>query len=197
MAGEVSSITIVEIVATVANLLYIIFLIKEKIVCWSFGIAGSLLSIYLFVETRLYSEAVLYGLYVGLGCWGWLRWHQRLEIDNNPIIQWPLQFHWWALLLGSIISLGLGYAVHTYSDAERPLLDAFTTIFSLLATYLEITKVLETWIYWLILNVVTMWLYHDRALDIYAVLIGCYSILSVWGFLKWRRAYRLQSSISR
>ena len=194
MTGEFSSILMIEIVATFANLLYLIFLIREKIICWSFGIAGSLLSIYLFVDARLYSEAFLYGFYVAMGCWGWLRWHRRLEANNNPIIRWPVNFHWWALLLGSITSVLLGYAVHSYSDAERPLLDAFTTVFSLLATYLEIAKVLETWIYWLILNLVSVWLYHDRALDIYAVLIGCYSVLSVWGFLSWRRVYRSQGT---
>ncbi len=194
MADALSLITIVEIVATIANLLYIIFLIREKIICWSFGIAGSLLSIYLFVDARLYSEAFLYGFYVVMGCWGWLRWHQRLETDNNPIVRWPLNLHWCALLLGSIISVGLGYAVYHYSDAERPLLDAFTTVFSLFATYLEIAKVLETWVYWLILNLVSVWLYHDRALDIYAVLIGCYSVLSIWGFVSWRRVYQLQSN---
>jgi nicotinamide mononucleotide transporter len=194
MADALSLITIIEIVATTANLFYIIFLIREKIICWSFGIAGSLLSIYLFLDARLYSEAFLYGFYVAMGCWGWLRWHQRLETDNNPIVRWPLNLHWCALLLGSIISVGLGSAVYHYSDAERPLLDAFTTVFSLFATYLEIAKVLETWVYWLILNVVSIWLYHDRALDIYAILIGCYSVLSIWGFVSWRRVYRLQSN---
>ena len=73
MTGEFSSILMIEIVATFANLLYLIFLIREKIICWSFGIAGSLLSIYLFVDARLYSEAFLYGFYVAMGCWGWLR----------------------------------------------------------------------------------------------------------------------------
>ena len=79
-----------------------------------------------------------------------------------------------------------------YSDAERPLFDAFTTIFSFLGTYMEITKVLEAWIYWLIINLASVWLYHDRSLDLYAVLIGCYSLLSVWGFIRWRRTFNAQ-----
>jgi nicotinamide mononucleotide transporter len=194
MTGDISTLLIVEILATAANLIYIVFLIREKIICWSFGIAGSILSIYLFVDAKLYSEAVLYGFYAIMGCWGWIQWHKRIEADNNPVVRWSLSFHWWALLLGSIVALGLGYGAHNFSDAERPLVDAFTTVFSLLATYMEINKVLETWVYWLILNLVSIWLYHDRALDIYAVLIGCYGLLSVWGFLSWRRAYRLQST---
>ena len=67
--------------------------------------------------------------------------------------------------------------------------------FSFLGTYLEITKVLEVWIYWLLINLASVWLYHDRDLEIYAALIGCYSVLSVWGFIRWRRTYLAQLAV--
>lgn len=196
MEGEVSTALIVEILATAANLLYVIFLIREKIICWAFGIIGCSLSIYLFIDAQLYSEAFLYGFFVAMACWGWVRWHKRIEIDANPVTKWPAIFHWWAILLGSILALCLGYAVQNYSDGERPLVDAFTTSFSVLATYMEITKVMEAWIYWLFINLASVWLYHDRSLDIYAVLIGFYSVLSVWGFLSWRKTYQSQQESS-
>lgn len=194
MVTELSTALIVEMVATAANLLYIVFLIREKIICWFFGIVGSALSIYLFVDARLYSEAFLYGFYAALGCWGWIRWHRRLEADNNPVITLSARFHWWAALIGSIVALGVGYTVQHYSDAERPIIDAFTTLFSLLATYMEVTKVLEAWIYWLLINLTSVWLYHDRSLDIYAALIGLYGILSVWGYFSWRQTYLAQQT---
>jgi len=192
MTGELSTALIVEILATTANLIYIVFLIKEKIICWPFGIVGSALSVYLFMDARLYSEALLYLFYAMMGCWGWLRWHRRLEQDDNPVIRWHLNFHSRAIVLTCAAALGLGYSAQYFTDAERPFFDAFTTAFSFLATYMEITKVLETWIYWIILNLASIWLYQDRDLDIYAVLIGFYSVLSVWGFISWRKAYRAQ-----
>jgi nicotinamide mononucleotide transporter len=192
MNGIVSAMTMVEILATVASLAYIILLIREKIACWSFGIVGSLLSIYLFIDARLYSEAVLYLFYAGMGVWGWMRWHRMLENNDNPVTRWRLEYHVRAIVIASIVALGLGYSVQSYTDAERPLFDAFTTIFSFLGTYLEITKVMEAWIYWLILNLASVWLYHDRSLDIYAALIGLYSVLSIWGFISWRKTYLLQ-----
>ena len=192
MTGELSAALVIEILATTANLVFIILLIREKILCWPFGIAGSLLSIYLFVDARLYSEAFLYMFYALMGVWGWLRWHRQLEKNNNPIIRWDIARHLRILLVGSAVALGLGVSVQFFSDAERPLFDAFTTTFSFIATYMEITKVLEAWGYWLILNLASIWLYQDRNLDIYAVLIGIYSIMSVWGFVTWQRAYRQQ-----
>lgn len=194
MTGELSAAQLIEILATTGNLIYIVLLIKEKIICWSFGIAGSALSVYLFMDAKLYSEALLYTFYALMGCWGWIRWHRQLAENNNPIIKWYFTAHCKAIVLGCAIALGLGYSAQYFTDAQRPFFDAFTTVFSFLATYLEITKVLETWIYWIILNLASIWLYHDRNLDIYAVLIGFYSVLSVWGFISWSKVYRAQVS---
>lgn len=192
MGGEFFTASIVEILATAAGLAYVVLLIREKVACWLFGIAGSLLSIYLFIDVRLYSGAFLHLFYAAMGVWGWVRWHSHLQSDNNPVIRWRFQHHLRAIVIACVIALGLGYSVQFHSDAERPVFDAFTTIFSFLCTYLEITKVMEAWLYWLVINLASVWLYHDRNLDIYAALIGLYSVLSIWGFLSWRQTYQSQ-----
>jgi nicotinamide mononucleotide transporter len=184
----------IEILATLAGLIYIIFMIRENIICWPFGIIGSLLSVYLFLDARLYSESVLYVFYAVMGLWGWLRWHRREEQADNPVIRWALRAHLRSIAVAVLLAMGLGFTTSAFTDAQRPFFDATTTVFSFLATYLEIAKVLETWIYWFLINLATIWLYHDRDLDIYAVLIGIYSVLSVVGFVRWRQSYRAQST---
>ena len=114
---------IVELLATGANLLYIILLIREKIACWAFGIAGSLLSIYLFIDVRLYSEAFLYFFYAVMGVWGWLHWHRGIELGSNPVIRWRCSYHLRAITMACVVAIGLGYTVQFYSDAERPVFD--------------------------------------------------------------------------
>jgi nicotinamide mononucleotide transporter len=187
-----STMLVVEILATCASLLYIILMVRENIACWAFGISSSLLSIYLFIDVRLYSEAVLYGFYAVMGAWGWMRWHKRMEVDHNPVVSWRVDLHLRAIVFGVLLALGLGYVMYNFSDAERPVFNAFTTVFSVFGTFLEINKVLEAWIYWLVINLASVWLYHDRDLDIYAALIGCYSMLSVWGYWRWRQTYQTQ-----
>jgi nicotinamide mononucleotide transporter len=190
MPTEWPSALVIEILATTANLIFVIFMIRENIICWFFGIVGSLLSIYLFIGAKLYSEAFLYFFYVLFGIWGWIRWHRRQEQDSNPVSKWSVASHIRALLGASALALGLGYIALSLTDAQRPFIDAFTTAFSFLATYLEVAKVLDAWIYWILINLASIWLYHDRSLDIYAVLIGVYALLSVWGYISWNRAYR-------
>ncbi|MEH6585929.1 MAG: nicotinamide riboside transporter PnuC [Halioglobus sp.] len=188
--------TWIEIFATLSGLIYIIFLIRENIICWPFGIAGSLLSIYLFIDGKLYSEAFLYFYYVVMGGWGWIRWSQRDAINDNPVVRYALPTHGGIIVLSSLGAVALGTFFSTYTDAQRPYIDAFTTMFSFAATYMEVKKVLETWFYWIVLNLASIWLYMDRSLDIYAALICVYAVMSVWGLIQWTRVYRQQPGVS-
>ena len=184
--------TIIEVLATGASLIYVVLLIRERVSCWPFGIAGSLLSIYVFIETRLYSEAMLYAFYVGMGLWGWVRWTARANAGSHPVTRLSTQANAVLIAVSLAFGLTLGHLLATFTDAERPLIDAMTTSFSFAATFLEVRKTLDAWIYWMLINVVTIWLYQDRALDIYAALMGIYAVLSVLGFIRWRKAYRNQ-----
>lgn len=191
---ELTQPLVLEALATTAGLVYIVLLIRENILCWPFAIAGSVLSVLLFTDAQLYSEAILYLFYALMGIWGWLRWQRREAAHDNPVSLWLVRYHLRAIVIGSLCALGLGYLMQTYTAAERPVFDAFTTCFSFLATYLEIAKVLEAWVYWTLLNLASIWLYHDRNLDIYAVLIGIYGVLSVVGFVSWLSSWRAQQA---
>ncbi len=182
--------TLVEIAATLCGLVYILFMIRERIICWPFGIAGSLLSVYLFVDSRLYSEAILYFFYVVMGFWGWQRWARREALADNPVVHYSFARHLPLIAISLLGSYALGWFFHTYTDAARPWVDATTTVFSFTATYLEVKKVLETWLYWIVLNAVSIWLYADRSLDIYAALIVVYTLLSFWGLIQWWLVWR-------
>ena len=188
--------TLLEWLATAASLLYIVLLIREKIACWFFGILSSALSVYLFIGVQLYSQAVLFVFYALMGVWGWVRWHTRDAAHHNPVIRWRLGIHLRNCAIAGVLALGVGFAMAQFTDAERPLFDAFTTVFSFLGTWLEISKVLEAWLFWLVINLASVWLYHDRDLDIYAALIGVYSVMSIWGFIQWRKVFLTQSAAS-
>ena len=186
--------TVIELIATLFGLLYVVLLIRERVLAWPFGIAGSLLSIYLFIDARIYSEALLYSYYVLMGAWGWARWHKKVAANNNPVVRYSAVQHLAVISIACGFALALGSFFDYNTDAQRPYFDALTTAFSFAATYMEVKKVLETWLYWIVINIASIWLYQDRDLDIYATLIGVYGLLSVWGFIRWLHIYRGQQS---
>lgn len=181
---------ILEIVSVLFNLAFLFFLIKEKLVCWLFGILGSLIGVYLFYETKLYSEAILYTFYVVIGFYGYYLWGHGKNLRRDfEISQWTLSRHVKAIMLSIVLSLLLGYYFDNFTDAEKTYLDAFTTIFSFLASYMEAKKILSAWIFWIILNGVSIYLYFSKGLNIYALLALVYFVISFYGYSAWKRKY--------
>jgi len=184
---------ILEILGVVLNLIFVILLLRQNIWCWAFGIAGSFVSIALFVDAKLYSEAILYSYYVGIGVYGWVRW-KGADNTGIPVIVWKSVKHLKAILLGVVLSYGLGYYFSHFTDAKSPFIDATSTIFSFIASYLEAQKVLATWLYWVVLNLVSIGLYYSRGLNFYAGFSAVLTVLSVVGFIQWRKDFLQQKS---
>ncbi|MEM9339106.1 MAG: nicotinamide riboside transporter PnuC [Bacteroidota bacterium] len=176
----------VEIGATVSSLGYLILLIRQNSWCWPLAIVSGLLSSYLFVETKLYAESILYGYYVMIACYGWWNWSRPKA--PLKVSTWKGKFHGMAIAIGIVLSVALGTVFGTYTDADKPYLDATTTIFSFLASILEARKILSGWIYWIVINGVTVGLYFSKSLDIYAGLMVGYFVLSIVGYLNWKKA---------
>lgn len=191
------------------SLTFLILLIQENKWCWPFGIVSSALSIYLFYEFKLYSEAVLYLFYVLFGIYGWYVWsgkHTKTSQQDTdaildfkeakkanfiPVSSWAWAKHIPILTGGIVCSYLLALFFKTQTDAERTYVDATTTIFSLIATYMEAHKVFSSWIFWILINGTSIWLYYDRGLPVYAGLMLIYFGVSIYGFFDWGKKAKL------
>ncbi len=92
------------------------------------------------------------------------------------------------------LSAGSGLALQYWTDAALPFLDSFTTWGSVLTTWMVARKILENWLYWLLIDSVSIYLYLDRGLTLTAVLFLAYLIIALFGYRQWLQNYRLQSS---
>ncbi|GAB5552313.1 MAG: nicotinamide riboside transporter PnuC [Saprospiraceae bacterium] len=177
-----------EVAAVICGLIYVILVTKENIWCWFWGGLNALLSIYLFVEIQLYAESILYAYYFIAAIYGWYAWKYAKRVsDHHGIIEWPWQKHLFLILAGFGLSYLLYLLLSNYTDAQMPLVDAHTTIFSFLATYLVTRKVLSNWLYWIVIDAISVWLYVSRGIELYAFLMFIYTIIAVLGYFQWRK----------
>ncbi len=182
-----------EVGAVLAGIVYVVLAARENIWCWFFGIIGSGLSIYLFLESRLYAEAFLYLYYVAAGFYGWYAWtHGRQPDDSLAISRWDARRHLICLLGGVVLSLMLALVLRRFTDAQMPILDAHTTIFSFLATFMATRKILENWIYWIVIDSFSVYLYSSRDLYLYALLMLVYTGIAWYGYRSWKKAFQGQ-----
>jgi len=183
----------IEIVSAICNLIYIILLMKEKIACWAFGIVGSLLGILVLINLKLYSESILYAFYVIIGIYGWYVWSTQGNEKDFLISRWTPKKNGIAIFIGAILSFLLGYFFYKNTDANIPFLDASTTSFAFIASYMQAHKILSNWIFWIVINGVTIGLYFNRSLYFYGGVTIVYFIAAILGFLEWNRKYKIQS----
>ena len=177
--------SVIEIIAVVFSILYVILAAKENIWCWFCAAISVLLYIYICFSAQLFLETGLQGFYFIMAIYGYLQWNRpRKEIN---ISTWSLQRHLIIFGVGIIVSLLLGKLFEIYTDAAMPIIDSFTTIFSLITTYMVTKKILENWIYWIIIDIVSVYLYFSRDLQLTAGLFTAYTIVAVFGYLSWKK----------
>lgn len=187
---QILATSLMEWVIVVCGFAYLILITKKNSWGWPFAIIGSTLSMYLFFKANYYLETFLSFFYLVMGVWGWFTWSNTKKSSttgNVKIIRWKTSHHLLNIGLSTLLTLVFGYYFDTYTDQARPYLDAFTTIFSLAATFMVTQKVLENWIYWIIIDLVSIELYAYRDLYLLATQMGIYSILAVYGYIQWRK----------
>ncbi len=170
------------------GVVYIILATRRSAWCWPAGIISSCLGVVLFIQVKIYAEALLFGYYVVVGFYGWWNWLKgRSPSGSISVGTLSSLSHLNLLVLGYAGTAGLYFVLKVHTDAAMPLLDSFTTIFSFIATWLTARKVLENWIYWMVINAFSIYLYTSRGLEVFTALSVLYTVLSVYGYIQWSR----------
>ena len=189
----IKATSLIEWFAVVSTIIYVILVAKRLIICWLFACIGSGLFVYLCYEGNLYIESILQLFYVIMAVVGWLSW-KKSELKDNTIVKWKMNSHLLNVAISGVLAFILGYLFENYSNQANPYIDAFTTLYSLSATYMVTKKILGNWIYWIIIDLVSIYLYAQRDYNLTAVQYGLFTILAVFGFFAWRKEYKTQKA---
>lgn len=184
-----------ETVAVVLSIAYLLLAMKENSLCWYCAFFSTAIYVWIFGDVSLYMESALNIYYMLMAIYGWYQWqrggqdHAGLEISR-----WSLTNHCLAvvaILLATVIS---GYLLAENTAARLPYLDSFTTWASVITTLMVARKIIENWLYWVVIDFVSIFLYLDRGLYQTAGLFVLYIVLAVAGYILWTRKYREQNT---
>ena len=179
-----------ELTAVLLAVAYLVLAIRQNIWCWACAAISTALYVYLFAKANLYMESLLNVFYFAMAIYGWLMWRGGRTENELPVSVWPGQIH--AYAIAAIISLAAvsGFLLANFTDAAYPYVDSATTFAAIWATFLVARKVLENWWYWLVIDVVSVFIYWSRGLEATAVLFIVYVVLIPIGLVAWTRSYR-------
>lgn len=175
---------LIEWIAVATSIIYVILAARKMIVCWLFAFISSALYVYLCFSAQLYLESVLQLFYVVMAVVGYLLWNRS---TSTEVINWNIKYHLINISVSTGLTFLLGYLFSIYTDQASPYIDASTTVFSLAATFMVTQRVLENWIYWIIIDAVSIYLYYTRDLHLTAVLFFLFTILAIVGYFSWKK----------
>ena len=175
--------SIIESAAVFFSILYVILALKESIWCWGAAAISVILYIYICYTAQLYPETGLQVFYLFMAFYWYYQWNKN---DSTlQIQQWTITKHLLILLIGAILTFLMGFYFSLYTNAALPLVDSFTTVFSVFATYMVAKKVLGNWLYWIVIDAVSVYLYFSRDLHLTSLLFMGYTIIAIFGYFSW------------
>ena len=162
---------------------------RQHIANWPIGIANNLFFILLFAQAGLYADAGLQIVFITLAVYGWWTWTHgggpgsgELPVRRTSRTEWT-----WLLAAGVVGTAGLTLLLDRSTDSTVPFWDALTTALSLMATYGQCRKRVESWWLWIAADVVYIPLYAYKDLYLTSVLYVGFMTLCVIGLRNWSR----------
>jgi nicotinamide mononucleotide transporter len=165
--------------------------------CWPVGLLSVAVYVWIFAAARLYSDALLQIAFALLIVYGWHKWLRNLGDDGRvQIAALPLQQALTQIALGVLGALTLGFAMHRWTDATLPWLDAALTAFSLVAQWWQGRRHIAAWWLWIVVDVIYVGEYVYKHLMITSVLYAGFIVLAAIGMRNWREADRLPHQVA-
>lgn len=180
-----------EAMAMILSIAYILLAIKQSLWCWPAAFASTLIYTILFYDVSLLMDSALNAYYLVMALYGWYSWKYggKLEEKELEVSTYGINKNIKIIFILSIISLCFGYVMANYTSADFAYIDSFTTVFAVFSTYMLAKKILENWIYWIIIDMVSIYIYIQKGLNLTAVLFMIYTILAIIAYKDWKKEY--------
>jgi len=199
--NDMSGLPLWELLAVISSLFYVVLAAKENILCWPAALVSTVIYTVIFYDVYLWMDALLQVYYLAMAVFGWYCWRKihPAKSDSNSatnkkselaIQSWPLLFHVKMIILLTACSLAIGWLMDNYTPTDFPYLDSATTVFAVFATYLVAKKVLENWLYWVVIDAFSIYLYLEKGLKLTVVLFGIYVVIAIIGYVFWYGKYK-------
>lgn len=178
-------VTWAEVLGDLTGAACVWLLARKNILTWPLGLLNNLFWGWLFFRAKLYADSSLQVVFFILGIYGFWQW--RRPSKDLPVRRTrPREWIWLTLFTlpaTAILTLFLSSA----TDSPAPLADASVLTLSLVATYGQAHRMIECWLVWIAVDVISVPLYLSRHLYPTAILYGIFGVLCVFGWIAWRK----------
>jgi nicotinamide mononucleotide transporter len=185
----------IELFGTISGLLYIWFSIRHSIWLWPIGLLTSAAYIIVFYQSKLFADMSLQVYYLIVSIYGWFHWvfgKQKLDKTGELKIS-KLKPYQWIIAITACVFLTIAYyPLGKYFGASYPIWDGLITGGSIVATWMLTRKIIEQWIFWIIIDGASIGLVIAKERYLTVILMTVYTVMAFVGYMKWKKDFKLQ-----
>jgi len=178
----------IEVAGTLLSVAAVLLTIRRTAWCWPVWMAATVLYLWVFADAKLYSDTLLQVFFLAMQCVGWRRWGR--EGAEAPVTRLTpaVRVAWLAGTLTA--SAAWGCAMDRFTDAALPYPDALVAMGSVAAQWLQTRKRIESWVGWILVDIVATGVYAAKGLHPTTELYVGFTVLAVVGWRDWHRELR-------
>jgi len=174
-------VTILEFVAAIASFIGVYLGTTGKRITWPWWVLSSSLYGVFFYQVDLFASAMLQIIFIAAAVYGWFGWAPTGAVPGTISTRNRI-----SIAIGTLVSVAALSPVLADIGAAATWTDAFILISSLVAQLLMIYEKYETWVLWLIVNVVATAQYLSLGYWFTAILYAVFAIVAILGWKRWR-----------
>ncbi len=189
-----------DLITTILGLIYIALEYRASIWLWLVGIVMPAMDIALYWSHGLYGDAAMAVYYTLAAVYGYAMWRfakkpkivaEQTSSNTStsselPITSMPNRLYIPAIAFFFVAWAATWYVLRTYTNSTVPVLDGFTNALSFVGLWALARKYIEQWFFWIVVDIVSCYLYVGKGIPFKAGLYGLYVVIAVAGYIKWR-----------
>ena len=183
-----------EIIAAMLSLWCVWLAAKNNVMNWPVAMVASVIYAYVFYQNRFYSETYLQIVFFAFQTYGWWFWSELNPHKSEKTIQhMPSRFRIIIpIVFLAVYIIWLNVYLYFYPDAQQPFIDAFLTVLSITALWMQARRWVENWYLWILADLfyVPMFFIGDQYVT--SALYAVFVVLATKGFMMWRKEMTLQ-----
>lgn len=177
-----------EATAVLLALAYLLLAVRRSLWCWPCAFVSTSIYLVLFARAALYMQTALQVFYIAMAIYGFVEWRRGRDRSGEvAVVSWSSRLHVTSAIVVLVLSGVNGWLLERYSEAQAPYLDAFVTWGSVLTTWMVARRVIENWLYWIVVDAVAAGLYFSQGLMATGLLFVAYIGIVIHGYFTWRR----------
>ena len=179
-----------ELFAVIMNISSVVYAKQNNILVYPTGLIGTGIFVYILLNFSLLGDTIINAYFFSMSIYGWYFWSRKKDevfvnqvstINRNEIKY---------LFILAISSLIFIYFVYDYFDKWNnwtAYVDNITTAIFFVAMWLMARRKIESWIFWIIGDLITVPLYFYKGLTISSIQYIIFLILAVLGYISWKK----------